>query len=121
MSEAAVLRYEPLANRRSTFAVRVGDPSAGSVLIGYLRLDDQVRWVARTLGSASEAADIRRFRSVMQPRFGCNRRRMAFTLDLGGERHEDQDPPAIARDYGRAAGRRSLATAVRNATHVACR
>jgi hypothetical protein len=62
MSEAAVLRYEPLVNRQSTFAVWVGHPSAGSMLIGYLRLDDQVRWVARTLGSASEAADIRRFR-----------------------------------------------------------
>jgi hypothetical protein len=60
MSEA-VLRYESLANRQSTFAVGVG-PNAGSVLIGYLRLDDQVRWVARTLGSASQAADIRRFR-----------------------------------------------------------
>jgi hypothetical protein len=60
MSEA-VLRYEPLADRQSTFAVWVGHPNAESVLIGYLRLDDQVRWVARTLGSASQAADIRRF------------------------------------------------------------
>ena len=61
MSEA-VLRYEQLANRQSTFAVWVGHPNARSVLIGYLRLDDQVRWVARTLGSATQAADIRRFR-----------------------------------------------------------
>jgi hypothetical protein len=52
MSEAAV-GCEPLANRQSTFAVWVGRPSAGSMLIGYPRLDDQVRWVARTLGSAS--------------------------------------------------------------------
>jgi hypothetical protein len=63
MSEAAV-RYEPLVNRQSIFAVWVGHPSAGSMLIGYLRLDDQVRWVARTLGSASQAADIRRFRDL---------------------------------------------------------
>ena len=62
MSEAIVLRYEPLAERQSTFAVWVANPDAGSMLIGYLRLDDQVRWVARTLGSASQAADIRRFR-----------------------------------------------------------
>jgi hypothetical protein len=62
MSEATELRYEPLVDRQSTFAVWVGHPNAGSVLIGYLRLDDQVRWVARTLGSASQAADIRRFR-----------------------------------------------------------
>ena len=61
MSEA-VLRYESLANRQSTFAVQIGHPNAGSVLIGYLRLDDQVRWVARTLASASQATEIRRFR-----------------------------------------------------------
>ena len=61
MSEADV-RYEPLANRQSTFAVQIGHPNAGSVLIGYLRLDGRVRWVARTLGSASQAADVRRFR-----------------------------------------------------------
>jgi hypothetical protein len=61
MSEAAV-RYEPLVIRLSAFAVRVGPPGTGSVLIGYLRLDDQVRWVARTLGSASQAAAIRLFR-----------------------------------------------------------
>jgi hypothetical protein len=34
VSEAAVLRYEPLVNRQSTFAVWVGHPNAGSVLIG---------------------------------------------------------------------------------------
>ena len=62
MSEATELRYEPLVDRQSTFAVWVGHPNAGSALIGYLRLDDQVSWVARTLGSASQATDIRRFR-----------------------------------------------------------
>jgi hypothetical protein len=62
MSEATELRYEPLVDRQSTFAVWVGHPNAGSVLIGYLRLDDQVRWVARTLASASQATEIRRFR-----------------------------------------------------------
>jgi len=60
MSEA--VRYELLANRPSTFAVWAGHANAGSELIGYLQLDDQVRWIARTLGSASQAADIRRFR-----------------------------------------------------------
>ena len=62
MSGTTVLRYERLADRQSIFAVWIGHPNAGSVLIGYVRLDDQIRWVARKLGSASQAADIRRFR-----------------------------------------------------------
>jgi hypothetical protein len=63
MSEAIVLRYKRLADNLSTFlAVWIGHPSAASMLIGYVRLDDQIRWVARALGSASPAADIRRFR-----------------------------------------------------------
>ncbi|MGD0109287.1 MAG: hypothetical protein ABSC06_35410 [Rhodopila sp.] len=62
MSEATVLRYERLADRQSTFAVWIAHANASFVLIGYVRLDDQIRWVARTLGSASQAADIRRFR-----------------------------------------------------------
>jgi hypothetical protein len=45
-----VPRHEPLANRQSTFAVWVGHPNAGTALIGYLRLNDLVRWVARTWG-----------------------------------------------------------------------
>ena len=64
MSEATVLRYARLADRQSTLAVWIGHPNAGSVLIGYVRLDDQIRWVARKLGSASQAADMRRSRPL---------------------------------------------------------
>jgi hypothetical protein len=60
VSGTTVPRYERLADRQSIFAVWIGHPNAGSVLTGYVRLDDQILWVARTLGSAPQAADIRR-------------------------------------------------------------
>jgi hypothetical protein len=59
MSEATVLRYERIADRPSTFAAWIGHPNAASVPIGYVRLDGQIRRVARTLGADSQAADIR--------------------------------------------------------------
>jgi hypothetical protein len=62
MSEATVLRYERIADRPSTFAAWIGHPNAASVPIGYVRLDGQIRRVARTLGADSQAADILRFR-----------------------------------------------------------
>jgi hypothetical protein len=35
--------------------------------MGYVRLEGQTRWVSRTLGSASHAADMRRFRDRYTP------------------------------------------------------
>jgi hypothetical protein len=62
MSEATAPHYERIADRPSTFAAWIAHANATSEVIGCVRLDDQIRWVARTLGSASQVADIRRFR-----------------------------------------------------------
>ena len=55
---------EPMRDRISTFRVLTGDPELPG-LVGLIRQHDDdkaIVWVARTLGSADRASDIRRFK-----------------------------------------------------------
>ena len=56
----AVVRYTELPGRLDTYAVHAGlEPTPP--LLGYIRHDaDSAAWVARTLGSDVDAANIRR-------------------------------------------------------------
>ena len=57
--EGAVIVQMP--DRDYTFCVYRGEVCDTASLFGYLRVDDEGRYVARTLGNADRAADIRRF------------------------------------------------------------
>jgi hypothetical protein len=65
MSKTTVLRHQWIADGPSTFGAWIGHPNAASVLFGYARFGDRIRRVARTLGSASQGADVRRFRDLL--------------------------------------------------------
>lgn len=56
---APAYRFVELAEREFTYAVYTGTPP-DSRHLGYVRHDEDGRWVARTTGSSTHAADVRR-------------------------------------------------------------